>query len=83
MNKDYTHKIQIQEQILTLSQSTIDKYPESALSVMFSGRHSVDKVDEAVVVERDPKFFATMIFYLENLKEIPKFREEIDNARFK
>jgi len=68
---------------LTLSQSTIEKYPDSALSVMFSGRHTVEKVDEAIVVERDPKFFTTMIFYLENLREIPMFKEEVDNARFK
>ena len=69
--------------MLIFDRSVADRYPDSALSVMFSDRHQVEKVDGAIVIEREYKFFSLLVFYLENLREIPVFNNEVDNALFK
>ena len=65
--------------------STFQLFPDSALSVMFSGRHFLDKdiANNSFILDREYKYFSLMIFYLENLKEIPQFKNEMDNALFK
>ena len=53
--------------------STFQLFPDSALSVMFSGRHFLEKdiANNSFILDREYKYFSLMIFYLENLKEIP------------
>ena len=44
----------------------------SALEAMFSGRHSLTKVDGKVFVDRNPKVFMKIIDYLRNNFQLPK-----------
>jgi len=49
-----------------VSKSLLCQVPNSALEAMFSGRHSLKKIDGKIFVDRDPETFKMLITYLRN-----------------
>lgn len=56
--------------------STLRKYPDSMLAVMFSGRHEVDKdQDNNYFIDRDGTYFHYILNFLRNAEDLPPFGE--------
>lgn len=53
-----------------IRRSTLCSVPGSALEAMFSGRHSLQKVDDKVFVDRNPVAFNFMIDFIRNNGEL-------------
>jgi len=49
-----------------IRKSTLCHVPGSVLEAMFSGRHTLDKKNEKVFIDRDPKAFKMMIDFIRN-----------------
>lgn len=56
--------------------STLRKYPDSMIAVMFSGRHEVDKdQDNNYFIDRDGTYFHYILNFLRNEEDLPPFSE--------
>ena len=55
----------------TVTKSLLTSVPGSALEAMFSGRHTLTKLDDRVFIDRDPVAFRGLINYLRNNMQLP------------
>ncbi|KAK3594216.1 hypothetical protein CHS0354_010426 [Potamilus streckersoni] len=54
--------------------STLQKYPDSMLAGMFSGRHELDKDDKgSYFIDRDGTYFEYILNFLRNEDDVPPF----------
>lgn len=66
---------------LSTSYSTLTKYPQSALAVMFSNKYHLNMKDSRVFIDRDSGPFVQLINYLRN-GVIPSFNNEQESSLF-
>ena len=68
-------------EILSTTKKTLTKYKNSALGIMFSGNHNLQKHNGRIFIDRDGKTFKLLIQYLRNGK-IPIFEDEKQKQNF-
>ena len=56
--------------------------PGSSLEAMFSGRHMILQENGQVMVDRDPKAFKWLIYYLEYKDRMPMIENKFDREMF-
>ena len=67
LNVGGTHKVMVSQKVLT-------SVGGSNLAKMFSGMHSLKKVDNSVFLDRDGLTFQTLVNYLRNDRKVyPEF----------
>jgi hypothetical protein len=66
---------------ITTTRSTLTKYPNSALSAMFSGRHEIQKHNNRLFIDRDGLSFMHMINFLRSGK-FPIFKDKTEEINF-
>lgn len=54
----------------SIRKSTLCHVPGSALEAMFSGRHSLQKKNERIFIDRNPLAFSLMIDFIRNSGEL-------------
>ena len=54
----------------------------SKLSIKLSGMDSADKVNEKIIISRDPKYFSMMINFISNEFHYPEFDSKYDAWSF-
>jgi len=68
---------------MTTLKSTLCKYQDSMLAVMFSGRHVLNQdEEERIFIDRDPSVFSLVLEFLRN-SEVPVFKDDTEEMKFK
>ena len=62
----------------SLSKKLLTSKPDTAIEAMFSGRHTIKKVDGQVILDRDPKIFRCLVNYLRNPIKEPVLKDEYE-----
>ncbi len=66
---------------ITTSKQTLQKYPNSLLSILFEDKSKLQIYNNRIFIDRDGKSFMNLLFYLRNNK-IPYFENEKDKKNF-
>ena len=66
---------------ITTSKQTLQKYPNSLLSILFEDKSKLQIYNNRIFIDRDGKTFMNLLFYLRNNK-IPYFENEKDKKNF-
>jgi hypothetical protein len=66
---------------ITTSKQTLQKYPNSLLSLLFEDKSKLQIYNNRIFIDRDGKSFMNLLFYLRNNK-IPYFENEKDKKNF-
>ena len=73
LNVGGTHKIMVSQKVLT-------SVPDSTLRAMFSGMHTLKRVDDSIFLDRDGTTFQHLVNYLRNDRKIyPEFSSQNEN----
>ena len=66
---------------ITTSKQTLQKYPNSLLSLLFDNTSKLQTYNNRIFIDRDGLSFMNLLFYLRNNK-IPTFENEKDEKNF-
>ena len=80
-NKNEKIIIDIGGKIQIISKALLLKYPNSVLGAIFNNHIKLPKRNGNIFIDRDPKIFSLMLFYLQNLS-LPNFANEIEEKDF-
>ena len=62
----------------TVRKALLTSVPGSALEAMFSGRHTLHKIDGKVFIDRNPDIFIRMLDYLRNNFRLPDSLDKVE-----
>ena len=66
---------------ITTTKQTLQKYPNSTLSLLFNDKSKLQIYNGRIFIDRDGQSFMNLIFYLRNNK-IPLFENEKEKKNF-
>ena len=68
-------------QLITTTKNTLCKYPNSALALLFSGNHTIKKINGRFFIDRDGNTFVKLLEFLRN-DTLPNFENDEQKQNF-